>query len=78
MEGRLLWKEEDVDPTITISTIPKKEESAAVSIPRSLPAPKRNKIRVAVSVDLDAVSGWLGTGTSSSFQSNKIPGIWLG
>lgn len=24
--------------------------------------PKRKKIRIAVSVDLDAVSGWLGTG----------------
>ena len=31
------------------------------SIPRSLSKPKRNKIRVAVSIDLDAVSGWLGT-----------------
>ncbi|KAJ5991857.1 hypothetical protein N7451_007581 [Penicillium sp. IBT 35674x] len=31
------------------------------SIPRGLVKPKRNKIRVAVSIDLDAVSGWLGT-----------------
>lgn len=31
------------------------------SIPQALSAPKRNKIRVAVSIDLDAVSGWLGT-----------------
>lgn len=31
------------------------------SIPRGLGKPKRNKIRVAVSIDLDAVSGWLGT-----------------
>ncbi|KAJ5642353.1 hypothetical protein N7490_006353 [Penicillium lividum] len=31
------------------------------SIPRDLGKPKRNKIRVAVSIDLDAVSGWLGT-----------------
>lgn len=31
------------------------------SIPMSLSKPKRNKIRVAVSIDLDAVSGWLGT-----------------
>lgn len=30
-------------------------------IPRGLGKPKRNKIRVAVSIDLDAVSGWLGT-----------------
>ncbi|KAJ5099922.1 hypothetical protein N7532_006923 [Penicillium argentinense] len=31
------------------------------SIPQGLSKPKRNKIRVAVSIDLDAVSGWLGT-----------------
>ena len=34
------------------------------SIPRALAKPKRNKIRVAVSIDLDAVSGWLGTSRS--------------
>lgn len=40
------------------------------SIPRGLGKPKRNKIRVAVSIDLDAVSGWLGTSkiTSSSLK----------
>lgn len=37
------------------------QKEPAVSVPRSLPKPKRNKIRVAVSIDLDAVSGWLGT-----------------
>lgn len=41
------------------------------SIPRGLGKPKRNKIRVAVSIDLDAVSGWLGTSktTHSSPES---------
>ena len=34
----------------------------AQSIPAVLLPPKRNKIRIAVSIDLDAVSGWLGTG----------------
>ncbi|KAJ6160424.1 xylanase/chitin deacetylase [Penicillium chermesinum] len=34
---------------------------SAGSVPRPLASPKRNKIRVAVSIDLDAVSGWLGT-----------------
>lgn len=45
-----------------------KDEAEAVvstrsveSIPRGMGKPKRNKIRVAVSIDLDAVSGWLGT-----------------
>lgn len=41
-------------------------EIAVQSIPRSLPKPKRNKIRVAVSIDLDAVSGWLGTSMSET------------
>ncbi|KAJ5725157.1 uncharacterized protein N7483_006514 [Penicillium malachiteum] len=36
-------------------------QDSAPSIPRALAKPKRNKIRVAVSIDLDAVSGWLGT-----------------
>lgn len=56
------------DPIASTTQPPKsivKKEFAA-SIPRSLPKPKRNKIRVAVSIDLDAVSGWLGT--SKFFQ----------
>ncbi|PKX93801.1 SDR family oxidoreductase/polysaccharide deacetylase family protein [Aspergillus novofumigatus IBT 16806] len=56
MEGRLLWKESNPSTPETTSL------AAKQSIPRSLPPPKRNKIRVAVSIDLDAVSGWLGTG----------------
>ncbi|KAH2456831.1 hypothetical protein KXV71_007658, partial [Aspergillus fumigatus] len=56
MEGRLLWKESD-------PSNPKATSLARTqSIPQSLSPPKRNKIRVAVSIDLDAVSGWLGTG----------------
>ncbi|KAJ5161984.1 xylanase/chitin deacetylase [Penicillium capsulatum] len=39
------------------------------SIPRALAKPKRNKIRVAVSIDLDAVSGWLG---SNSHPDNNL------
>ncbi|KAF7164446.1 hypothetical protein CNMCM5623_008993 [Aspergillus felis] len=60
MEGRLLWKKSDPSnpnpnpETTSLAQIP--------SIPRTLPPPKRNKIRIAVSIDLDAVSGWLGTG----------------
>ncbi|KEY79873.1 polysaccharide deacetylase [Aspergillus fumigatus] len=56
MEGRLLWKESD-------PSNPKATSLARTqSIPQSLSPSKRNKIRVAVSIDLDAVSGWLGTG----------------
>lgn len=41
-------------------------QKPVMSIPQALSKPKRNKIRVAVSIDLDAVSGWLGTSTSTS------------
>lgn len=52
MEGRLIWK--------TIETDKPQEQS--LSIPPSIT--KRNKVRIAISIDLDAVSGWLGTGYS--------------
>ncbi|PWY90121.1 putative xylanase/chitin deacetylase [Aspergillus heteromorphus CBS 117.55] len=58
MEGRLIWKE-PAQATITTPNPPPTAQTLA--IPRTLPAPKRNKIRIAVSIDLDAVSGWLGT-----------------
>ncbi|PYH79368.1 putative xylanase/chitin deacetylase [Aspergillus uvarum CBS 121591] len=59
MEGRLVWKESDEPKKLTAeSTV----LSIASSIPPALTKPKRNKIRIAVSIDLDAVSGWLGTG----------------
>lgn len=54
MEGRLIWRHESKDKT------PQDTATHSVQIPR--PITKRNKVRVAVSIDLDAVSGWLGTG----------------
>ena len=51
------------------------QDEIGQSIPRRIVStPKRNKIRIAVSVDLDAVSGWLGTGEWRSliqFQKTK-------
>lgn len=68
MEGRLVWKENEVVKTSSsnqLAVAPKpQEQSVSQSIPRALTKPKRNKIRVSVSIDLDAVSGWLGTGTT--------------
>ncbi|KAF9890785.1 hypothetical protein FE257_005355 [Aspergillus nanangensis] len=61
MEGRLLWKEDEVSSS---SSPPSTQTLSLRSIPRMPSAPKRNKIRVAISIDLDAVSGWLGTGHS--------------
>lgn len=55
--GILIWKENKVVKTSDLSV-----SSSLQTIPQSMPKPPRNKIRVAVSIDLDAVSGWLGTG----------------
>ncbi|QKX61925.1 uncharacterized protein TRUGW13939_09081 [Talaromyces rugulosus] len=59
IDGRLVWKENEVVNTSDLSV-----SSSVQMIPQSMPKPPRNKIRVAVSIDLDAVSGWLGTGYS--------------
>lgn len=69
--------------TNTTGTPKQKVEESAVSIPRALSKPKRNKIRVAVSIDLDAVSGWLGTSTclilvdNGSFKSRLLTSFLL-
>lgn len=57
MGDRLVWIEDGVMKTTTFN------EEPGLSITRWISKPK-NKIRIAVSVDLDAVSGWLGTGRS--------------
>jgi len=64
MEGRLIWRENEV-----VKTSPATEETGIqehgqlpTTIPRGVPNPKRNKIRVVFTIDFDAVSGWLGTG----------------
>lgn len=57
---------------VTKESKPTASKTAVQSIPHSLPKPKRNKIRVAVSIDLDAVSGWLGTSMSSNGVLSNI------
>lgn len=64
MEGRLIWKENEAGKE-TKNQITHSESSIVQSIPRAVSKPKQNKIRIAVSIDLDAVSGWLGTGKPS-------------
>ena len=51
MEGRVVWREEEVG-----------DETPASEIPRA-PAPRpAGRVQIAWSIDFDAVSGWLGTG----------------
>ncbi|KAE8142683.1 hypothetical protein BDV38DRAFT_294429 [Aspergillus pseudotamarii] len=64
MEGRLIWKESEAVRE-TEDQVDHSESSIVQSIPRAVSKSKQNKIRIAVSIDLDAVSGWLGTGQHS-------------
>jgi NAD(P)-dependent dehydrogenase (short-subunit alcohol dehydrogenase family)/peptidoglycan/xylan/chitin deacetylase (PgdA/CDA1 family) len=90
MEGRIVWKEEELTKETTLtpdSTPPRSQSSntAFSSIPSSLAIsrvkPKKPLIQMLVSVDFDAVSGWLGTGLhadncmadySSGFFSGQV------
>ncbi|KAL1302108.1 hypothetical protein AAFC00_002543 [Neodothiora populina] len=57
MEGRIVWREEEVLSGKTGSTM------HSTSIPPRMTKPKaKQTIKIALSIDFDAVSGWLGTG----------------
>lgn len=63
MEGRIIWREEDIlgDKAKTATSI--QSASGSSSIPQALSKPKpKQTIKIALSIDFDAVSGWLGTG----------------
>ncbi|KAJ4354723.1 hypothetical protein N0V95_003564 [Ascochyta clinopodiicola] len=71
MEGRIVWSEEEItqsQKTVTAAATSLLSESlpTASSETQSTPllpiAQSRPKIRILLSVDFDAVSGWLGTG----------------
>jgi len=59
MEGRIVWREEEILGKKT--DLPPKGAQPAIPMQLSQPMSK-NKIKIAWSVDFDAVSGWLGTG----------------
>jgi len=64
MEGRVVWRESEIlvssSGAATASTTA--DEPSSTSIPRSVVAKRKPCVKIALSVDFDAVSGWLGTG----------------
>jgi peptidoglycan/xylan/chitin deacetylase (PgdA/CDA1 family) len=66
MEGRVVWRKEEVmsgtQCTITSSIM---EKAQSIIQPPLSPPPTR-KIKILLSIDFDAVSGFLGTGASAS------------
>jgi NAD(P)-dependent dehydrogenase (short-subunit alcohol dehydrogenase family) len=63
MEGRVVWKKEEVTGTQTSITAGIMEKAQSIIRPSISPPPTR-KIKILLSIDFDAVSGFLGTGAS--------------
>ena len=65
MEGRIVWREEEVlgnSKTRVVAQAGQPQQSAT-TVPQHISALKpKSKIKIAWSIDFDAVSGWLGTG----------------
>jgi peptidoglycan/xylan/chitin deacetylase (PgdA/CDA1 family) len=68
MEGRIVWKKDEVTYTAQSSpTNPRVEKiSPVIPIPVLTTIVPKRKIQVLLSIDFDAVSGFLGTGASST------------
>lgn len=64
MEGRMVWKESEILGSISGVAMENAavDELRSTSIPQSIVAKRKRSIKIALSVDFDAVSGWLGTG----------------
>jgi hypothetical protein len=62
MEGRLIWRQDQV-----LSSTEKTDSAQSVTVPKSLAPPSRKRrLRICLSVDFDAISGYLGTGHDPS------------
>src|SRR5947209_4294070 len=85
MEGRLIWKEAQVLPASTSSAPSASSASALVSAAAATPSispsismskPKR-RLRISLTIDFDAISGYLGTGhTPQNTLSDYSAGLF--
>ena len=82
MEGRVIWQESQVAAKILpvaedSQTVPRQVSLApSVALPKAEP---KRKIKVALSVDVDCLSGWLGTGfRAKNNLSDYSAGIFAG
>ncbi len=62
MEGRIVWSEDEVLGKSRQQGEEGLDEPSAASIPQTVSSRPKNTIKIALSIDFDAVSGWLGTG----------------
>ncbi|MCJ1309397.1 hypothetical protein MMC25_003056 [Agyrium rufum] len=63
MEGRIIWQEKEVSRSSANSDAQPGIVTSSDGVPTSLkPTTNLRPIKVALSIDVDAISGWLGTG----------------
>lgn len=63
MEGRVVWREEEVLGKNSEGSTQALQTQSAPSLPMQISKPKaKQSIKIALSIDFDAISGWLGTG----------------
>ena len=65
MEGRVVWKKDEIVPNQSSITSNILEKTKSTILPSLSPPPAR-KIKILLSIDFDAVSGFLGTGASAT------------
>ncbi|TVY45032.1 Peptidoglycan deacetylase [Lachnellula subtilissima] len=80
MEGRLVWEQEEVGIGSKQTAVVKTQLIVPASLRQlSISAPPKRKIKILLSVDFDAVSGFLGTGASTSNNmANYSSGFFAG
>lgn len=67
MEGRVVWMEDEVGVGLKESAVEKVQSILPSSLAQlSLSTPPKRNIKILLSIDFDAVSGFLGTGASTS------------
>ena len=78
MEGRITWRETDAIKTGDVKNT-QLRASVTESAPSSIHHISRHRVRIALSVDFDAVSGWLGTGQhADNNMADYSSGIFAG
>ncbi|KAH7125319.1 polysaccharide deacetylase family protein-like protein [Dendryphion nanum] len=65
MEGRIVWSEDEVHKSSPIAVKKEQADQNQPIVPQALTKPSKRlpPIKVLISVDFDAVAGWLGTGS---------------
>ncbi|KAK3110660.1 hypothetical protein LTR53_014824 [Teratosphaeriaceae sp. CCFEE 6253] len=72
MEGRIVWREEEIlGKQASTQQLPQRT-SIPQQVSLTTTQPKKDKIKIAFSVDFDAVSGWLGTGAHPANSTADI------